>query len=523
MKLFKLALVFFTSVSLFAQDIQLKKSEIFKDTKKNSNLSFSLEDDDGNLVIIRSFYAGLIPKLKGYYIQQFDADLKLKNETELEAKDNRLRNAFIKDGKLHLIEFDHGKKDDLIQFNALSADLSDLKFSRKELLSFSEDNIRTYFGVGLGVLFVDNFSKIDANHMGEVAFSSSDNFFVINFDFKSKENDVHKVFVFNSTFDKVFERKITRDVKDKYFEYNSIDVDDNDGTVYFLGKTFENKSRKSKKGGDINYHFNLYKVNAEGQKMTSFKQPDHFISSLELLKSDDMISAIGFYGSKDDFRYNGVCLFNMDDESLNFTTKKFTPFSDEFLSDKYGNKEGKKARKKKKGISDIDFKSLFQMNNGDIILNAEEFYITTVTSTNSNGAVTTRTVYNFDDIMSIKLDAEGNLIWSRNVNKRQTGFSNSSFTSIASGEKSYFFINCSDNIKKNKLGNLYFRNTSAKKSNLYAITIDNDGEIDYNKLIDDKESKVYYRVNNGTVNLNKKTVTLLGKKKKNTRILKIKI
>lgn len=362
MKLVKIVFLLFISFSLFSQDLQLKKSEIFKDTKKSSSLRFSLEDDEGNLVIIRSFYAGLIPKLKGYYIQQFDADLKLKNETELEVDDNTLRNAFLKDGKLHLIEFYHDKKKDLIQFNALSASLNDLKFSKRELLSFSEDNIRKYFGVGLGALFFNNFSKIDANHMGEVVFSSDKNYFVINFDFKSKENDVHKIFVFDSSFDKVYDKKITRDVKDKFFEYNSIDVDDKDGTVYFLGKTFENNSRKSKKGGEINYHFNLYKVDADGQKMISFKQPDYFISSLELLKSDDKISAIGFYGSKDDFRYNGVCLFNMDDETLNFTTKKFTPFSDEFLSDKYGNKEGKKERKKKKGISDIDFKSLFQMN-----------------------------------------------------------------------------------------------------------------------------------------------------------------
>ena len=56
-------------------------------------------------------------------------------------------------------------------------------------------------------------------------------------------------FVFNTNFEKVIEQLIVTDIEDKYFEYNDITVDDTDGTVYFLGKSFENKTRKSKKKG----------------------------------------------------------------------------------------------------------------------------------------------------------------------------------------------------------------------------------------------------------------------------------
>ncbi|MFI1745046.1 hypothetical protein [Thalassobellus sediminis] len=523
MKTTALFILFLFTCNIYSQDVSMVKSEIFKDSKKNSSLLFSLEDSNGEIITIRSYRGGMMQKLKGYYIQHFDTNLRLLKEVEYDVEDNHIKNAFIKDGQLHLIEFDYKKKEDRIVFNSVSANLDDLKFSKKELISFSEDNMQKYFGAIFFPFFGSNLSQVDRDHMGEVVLSANKAFFVINFDFKDKDKETHKVFVFNSDFEKVFEKLIKKDIKDMLFEYNSIDVDGKDGTVYFLGKSFENDSRRTKKKGKANYHFELFKVNAEGQQQVSFKNADKFISSLELIKGEDRLACVGFYGKKDEFRSNGVCLFNLNSESLEMENQKFTAFSEEFMTDKYGDKENKKKRKKEKGVRNIDFKGVYIMENGDIVVNAEEFYITVYTSMSSTGAMTTRTVYHFDDIISLRLDKDGGLKWARNINKAQTGFANSSFTSIPVGESSYFFINCSDNIKKLSQDRIAFRQTNAKKSNLYMISINKDGAIDFKKLIDDKDSKVYYKVNDGVINLNKQTVTLSGKKKKNTRILKIKI
>ena len=523
MKKIILLTVLLTTFLNYGQDISMIKSEIFKDSKKNSSLVFSLEDDHGGLITIRAFYGGLTQNIKGYYVEHFDKELKLLKEVEYEVKLNRIKNAFIKNNQLHLIEYEYDRKADKIRFNAVSADVNDLNFSKKEILSLSEDEQRQNFGFVMFPISIGNFAQFDDNYFGEVVFSSGKRYFVINFDGNNSDKETHKIFVFNNDFEKVYDQVIQKDIKDKYFEYNSVDIDDQDGTVYFLGKSFENESRRSKKDGKTNYHFELYKVNASGQEYISFKNEDKFISSLELLKSGDRLACVGFYGNTAEGKINGVCLFDLDPQNLKMKMEKFNPFSEEFLTDKYGNKEGKKERKKKKGIKNIDFKGVYLMGNGDIVINAEEYYITTHTTMNPNGGMTSYTVYHFDDIMSIRMDKEGAVKWARNINKRQTGFTTSSYTSLPVGDNSYFFINCSDKINQLSADRISFRQTSAKRSNLYVIKIDNEGNFNFNKLIDDKDSEVYYKVNNGNININNQTVILTGKKKKKTRILKLKV
>ncbi len=518
-------LLLLVSLVTFSQNFEITKGKIFKDKKKNSSLLFALNDENGGLITIRSFYSGfLIKTLKGYYIQHFDADLNLKKEHVLNVKENRIENAFIKNDKLHLIEFNKSKKNKSLVYTILTTSLNAFDFTSKKLLSISEKNSKKYFEIMIFPFFINNgLNQLDSDHMGSVSMSENNKFFAINFDIKNKEKETHKVFVYNDRFELVFEKLIVKKIKDRFFDYNTIEVDDNDGTVYFLGKSFENESRKKKKKGKTNYHFELSKIDANGEQTVSFKNPNKFISSLSLIKNKDNLSCIGFYGNKDEGRLNGVCLINIDTKTFEVETKKFNPFSDTFLTDKYGNKERKKKRKAKKGVRNMEFRSIEIQENGDLIISAEEDYITVHTSMGQNGSMSTHTIQHYDDIIALRLSNKGNLLWSRNINKAQTGYANSSFTTISLNNKTHYFMNCSDNIRKLSDDRIQFRQTSSKKSNLYVITLNDEGIFDYKKLIDDKVSKVFYKVNQGVIAPSKDEVILLGKKKKNSRIIKIKI
>jgi hypothetical protein len=518
-------LVLFFAVLLgFSQDISITKSPIFKDKKKNSNLSFSLENENGGLVTIRAYYGGFAGGLKGYYIQSFDANLEEIKALDYKVQNTSIRNAFLKGNKLHLIEIETLKKEKSIRIKVNSANLNTLEFNSKDLISFSEKDVKTYFGIAIFPFFITNgWQQADRNHMGIVRFSKNKKFFAINFDIKNKDQETHKIFVFNNNFEKVYEKLITKNIKDYLFSYNDFEVDDRDGAVYFLGKSYEKGIKKTKKKGKANYHFELTKVNAETQHSISFKAPDRFIQSLYLLNNNDKLACVGFYGNSKESKYNGVCIYDLNPEDLQLNYEKFNPFSEEFLSDKYGDNKRKKKRKKNNGIKNIDLRSVYIMDNDEIVVNAEEFFTTTYTTTSSTGSIRTHTIYHFNDIITLRLKDNGDLKWARNINKAQTGFSNSSFTSLPVNDKGYFFINCSDKITTLKSGDLAFSQTSSKKSNLYVITIDENGKYSYKKLIDDKASKVYYKVNDGVTNTKNQTVYLLGERKKKGRIIKLKV
>lgn len=515
-------IAFILSFNSFSQEFDIVKSEIFKDNKKHSFLAFSLEDGKGGLITIRNFYGGR--KIKGYYIQHFDEDLKLKNEYTYEVKKNRIKSAFVKNGKLHLIEFTKDKTKKTLTYSVLSSNIDDFNFSSKELLNFSKENIKKYFGAIVFPFYINNgINQRDKDHLGEVIMSENNRFFAINFDIKNEDKETHKIFVFNDDLDLVYDKFITNNAEDRFFDYNSVDVDDKDGTVYFLGKSYENDSRQRKKKGKANYHFELTKVNKTDQKTVSFKEPEKFIGSLSLVKKNNQLTCIGFYGDKKEHKYNGIAVFKLDPNSLAIDKKKFNPFSEEFLADKYGNNEAKKKRKSKKGITNIDFRSIEALDNGDLVINAEEFFTTTQSISNGNGGFTTYTVYHFNDIISARINTNAEMLWARNINKAQIGFKNSSFTSITINDTTYSFINCSDKIRKLNGDRIAFGHSSAKKSNLYCIMINNDGKMDFKKLIDDKDSKVFYKVNNGIIPENNNEIIFLGKKKKSSQILKIKI
>lgn len=525
-KVILLFIAIFLYTTINAQEFEVIKSDIFKDKKKHSFLSFSLDDGQGGLITIRKYLGGFPAKtIKGYYIQHFDADLKLIKEYDYKVKKNTIQSAFIKDRKLNLIEKTFSRKEKKLIYNVKTTDIKEFNFSEKELLSISENNIKKYFGVFVFPIFINNgLNQRDKNHSGQLISSENNNFFAIIFDVKNEDTETHKAFVFKNNFELQYEKTITKDIKDKLFEYNNTEVDDEDGSIYFLGKSFENNSKKKKKrDGKANYHFELTKINKNLEENVSFKEPEKFIGSLSLVKKNNQLSCVGFYGNKKEFKYNGLAVYKLNPNSLVIEHKKFNPFSEEFLFDKYGDNKSKKKRKAKKGITNIDFRNVQALDNGDLVINAEEYYMTTHTTSSMNGGFRTYTVYHFDDIISLRINTNGDLIWARNINKNQTGFSNSSFTTVTHKGKTNLFINCSDKIKKMDGNRLRFPQTSAKKSNLYCITINNDGKIDFKKLVDDKDSKVYYKVNNGTISKNKDEVIFLGKRKKNSQIIKVKI
>ena len=80
-KLLYILLILFTfSVTGQISPIQVTKSSIEKDSKKDTQLMFTADDGNGGFVTARLFYGGIIKSPKGYYIEHYDSNLNVVQE-----------------------------------------------------------------------------------------------------------------------------------------------------------------------------------------------------------------------------------------------------------------------------------------------------------------------------------------------------------------------------------------------------------------------------------------------------------
>ena len=493
-------------------EVGITKSELFKDKKRHTFLAFSVSDESGGVILIRSVLSGFpIKKVKRYYMEHYDSNLKLLSNYEYEVDDNRIISAFVNNNRLHLIERNLNKKEDVLEMNVKTTDIGAFSFSEKNLLKISTDELKKfgYFNYGIGM------RQLDDNYFGDIEISENNKYLGFSLDLKNKDKENHEYYLFTTDFELVFKRRFERNIKDRKFTYQNITINEDDASILMLGKAFVNSKKKKKDGGKYNYE--LYKISDTGIKTLTFDVGKHYIGSMSIIY-DGELKCLGFYSDKNDSRYKGVAFFKINDD-LKLEKSKYSPFTEQFIKDKYG-------KSKDKELHNVSVKDILVLDSGDLIFNAEEFYITTSSTVNAQGNWVTTYIYHYNDIMSIKLSKEGELLWARNINKRQSAGIPSpylSFTSTSVNGKSYYFINCSDKIKKIRKDRLEFRGTSGKKSNLYVITINEKGEYNYKKVLDDKDNEVPFAVGNGIISDNGKEILFSGRRKSKKQILKLSI
>ena len=85
-------------------NLNVKKSEIFKDKNTHSDLAFSASDENGGLVLLRHLYSRLGMSSRGYVLEYYDSNLKMVNQKEFEDSDNIFKGMFLKNNTINIIE-----------------------------------------------------------------------------------------------------------------------------------------------------------------------------------------------------------------------------------------------------------------------------------------------------------------------------------------------------------------------------------------------------------------------------------
>lgn len=529
------------SFSLFSQNVPIKthKSNLFEDDFKKSILVLGEKTQENEIILVRSYKASAISPMSGFYIEKYDVNLKLLKEFELKMKhplsekNNLILGVFYANKKVNIIEiyFDLKEKTYICRNNIVD---DNFNLTKKELFRISKEKMIELGSFNLQQKFFDagnkNLPDVNSGNFNTttdrvLSFSffgnstkprvyNSDISIVINenrtsysiiLDYKNPEQEGFLLYLFNAESEQLFFKEELIQSKEKNYVLQNFQVSEDGKSVFILAKNYNNKIKK------LDYSFELSQISASETKIKTIEIEDKFIKSLKLNFHNNSIYCIGFYSEKTYEDNDGLCFFKFNKANLESEKVKFSKFTNQFIQDKFG-------KETDKDIKDLKIKTIL-FEDDTIILNAEEEYEFTNNSPNSNGAVT----YVFNDIVSAKLNTDGDLIWSRNINKKQSyTYSDDSYISYFSAIKngsSYVFINASEKIKELKNERVEFKDVNPNKANLYLLTIDSSGNFSYQLLLNEDQIEVPFSVSKGI--LIDDSCYFMGRKGKKKQLLKV--
>jgi hypothetical protein len=536
----KIIFFLFFSTFLVAQDLTFKieKSELFTDEYTDSKIILVEKANANGIHILRSFKSSVSTK-RGFYIEKYDRSLKKINEFEFEIshpvseKYSLVIGAFFKDSKFYILEmfYDLKSKNYVCQANIID---ENYKVSKKELFKLNKELVK---GFGLETHYYNEYlldknisnlglfeqesssrigffsnvnSKVSENKSAsDVVFkvNNQKNMFTIAMSFKygSKENT--KLFLFDSDLNQKIEKDFSFD-KNTVINKN-VELHENQEVIYLTQKVYSTELKNKESGRK--YFYEIKQVSSTDVKTKKINVENHYLPSLSFFCLKDKLYGLGFYSDKADFKYSGISFFELDSHSLEIKNSKYSPFTQQFILDKYGEYNYKEFK-------NIVIKNVYLQEDG-LVVNGEEQYAT-INNNSLNSSL-----YNYDDIISLRLNSKGDLISARNINKRQS-FGNLeaspfiSYQSCLKNKKNYFFINANDNVKELSNQRIEFKGTNwLSNSNLFVISMNEKGDFLYKQILSNEENDVPFMVSKGV--FIDDSIIFLGQKGKKKQLLKV--
>ncbi|MDX1327410.1 MAG: hypothetical protein R3299_06860, partial [Arenibacter sp.] len=229
---------------------------------------------------------------------------------------------------------------------------------------------------------------------------------------------------------------------------------------------------------------------------------------------------VGFYADRKDNRYNGLAYFNLDPKTLAIREKKYNPFSPQFMADKFGRGEDNV-------VKNLVFKNLCLTPDNNILFNAEEYFVTSSVQSDPTGSRVKINRYHYNDIVSAKLNIDGDMLWARNINKAEVTQGDGAYTSYSSltkGDNTYYLISTgAENPQLLPGERLFFKQGLGRNKNVFMIMLDKDGKISYEKVIDNHEARLPLMVSKPLIDDVDKSMLYYAKRGSRKQLVKVKL
>ncbi len=507
-----LFLLLFVSAFSFlkAQDIAVNYSlgETYSDRYKYSTVLSISGSANNETVIVRTYYGGMPLRPKGHFIEKYDAKMNLVEDYNNKYAGQYMVDGFINKGQLYLLELKYNDNTLAYEYVVHQSSLSNFDFSEKKLLSIPSKEVEN-------PLAISKFNRNFGNGFSTaVHFNKEKSAFAITVQHRQGSDAKYSMFLFEADLKKQLEYDFTAETKEKNYAFENIAVSKDFKTLYFMGKAFFKKKRFSAK--ERRFQYELVRISSDGHQTQQFDDKGRFPESLKPILNNGELLVVGFYADRKDNRYNGLVHFKLNPSSLAIESKKYNPFSEQFMLDKFG-------RQVNAEIKNLIFKDVFVTASNDLIFSAEEYF---VTESENSARNTSKKVnrYHYNDIVCAKMNAAGTMVWARNINKAEVTQGDeayASYTAYGKDNDMYFFINSGENPKKLGKDRIIFKQGFSRNPNMFVIKIDAAGNLGYKKLIDDKEVRLPIMVSKPLINSAINTLVFYAKRGSKKQLVKV--
>ncbi|WP_373519731.1 hypothetical protein [Pricia sp.] len=504
-------LFLFTALNICtAQDIPVGYSlgENYSDRYKYSTLLASDSSAEDETVFVRTYYGGYPLSPKGYFIEIYDAELNLVRDYNYEYAGEHMVDGFVKNGQLYLLELIYNVGQEAYQYVVHQSPLHDFNFTERVLLSIPSKEVGSPLAVSkYNQKFGNGFSTA-------VHFNDARSAFAITVHHREGRDEKYHLYLYGTDLKQQLNHDFTARIADKNYAFENIEVSKDLKTLYLTGKAFFTKRRFETT--ERRFQYELVKINAAGHQIQEFNDTGRFPESLKPILSDGGLKVVGFYADRKDNRYNGLVYFDLDANSLNIKNKKYNPFSDQFMIDKFG-------REVDAELKNLIFKDIHITPENGILFSAEEYYVTKGEDISGGGTqITDR--YHYNDIVTAKLDASGEMEWARNINKSevtQGDASYASYTAYGSGTDMYFFINSGENPQKMSNERIIFKQGYSRNPNMFVIKVDGKGDLSHKKLVDDKDVRLPIMVSRALIDKSADNLLFYAKRGNRKQLVRV--
>ncbi len=476
----------------------IKETNPFKDTKKGSVLLDVHQMENGENIVIRSIK-------KNFVISSFTAsyDLKSNVDTERQKKEGYI-GSVTSNGLVRFFTVDRLKKMKVVYCHTFNP--ATQQVSKKKLFEVVDEEKRSFFIGGFGV-------SRGSGQEQRFSVSPDGNYFVVTNNVFSRKKSTSAVYVYDTDLNEVF-KKVYFNSEDQFYAIDDF-VITNDLKVILAGKVYKNGTR-DKKDGKANYTYEIHKISAANNTKKVIDLGDKFVQQVRIAQYGENLRMLGFYSENSSGQMKGGISYTFSEDDITNISPKVTPFPADVYNDIYGEAKAKSKKKKEKEFRAyyLDYSLIDEA--GNAFLTAEQFFTTTVQVSNGAGGFTTQTIFHYNNILIIKFDNEGNLVWGRSIFKAARSHSYNAFEIDG---KLHILLNTGKNIAKKSNDRKKIKKSWLEKSALYDIVYDENGNETYELIKENDGKKDFYSPTRGSFDYDKFIMANLSKNKRRFMVL----